>query len=401
MLFRILELIAFLGFAVSAAYTVFAIICLVRFRTTLGSRLSPVGRQTAEEGSLPPVTIAKPLCGDEPRLYENLRSFCEQEYPEYQVVFGVRDPNDPAAAVARRLIEELPGRDLQLVVDARIIGTNYKVSNLAAMQPSMKHGIIIVSDSDMRVGADYLGTVVARFADPAVGAVTCLYRGVPAHVNLASILGAMAINESFLPSALVARNLQPLRYCFGATIAIRRSELEAIGGFASLASQLADDYMLGKVVSDRGGNVALAPYVVENGVFEPSIRELFLHELRWARTIRSMRPASYAGTALTMPLAWSLAFAMTARLSPAGLLAIAAAAALRLILQLTARLVLGSRVPYAPWLVPLRDILSTLIFCTAHFGRNVRWKTSNLTVSPGGELSTAAASDRSGAAHGK
>jgi ceramide glucosyltransferase len=398
MLLRILELIAFLGFAASAAYTAFAIACVVRW--SAGVPPAAIGPSAHDPlfrfGNEPPVTIAKPLCGDEPRLYENLRSFCEQDYPEYQVVFGVRDADDPAADVARRLIDERPGRDLQLVVDGRITGTNHKVSNLAAMQPAMKHGIILISDSDMHVGSDYLRAVVTPFADPGVGAVTCLYRGVPARANIASTLGAMAINESFLPSALVARTLQRLSYCFGATIALRRSELDAIGGFAALASQLADDYMVGKLVSDRGSEVVLAPYLVENGVFEPSVRELFLHELRWARTIRSMRPASYIGTVLTMPLAWSVAFAVAARFSTAGLVAIAVAATLRLVLQAAARKSLGSSVPYAPWLVPLRDILTALVFGTAHFGRNVRWKTNNLTVSPGGELSMAAASERIG-----
>ncbi len=347
------------------------------------------------------MTIAKPLCGDEPGLYENLRSFCEQDYPEYQVVFGVRDASDPAAAVARKVIEELPGRDLQLVVEARLLGTNHKVSNLAAMQPSMKHAIIAVSDSDMRVGSDYLRAIVAPFADDSVGAVTCLYRGVPAQANLASILGAMAINESFLPSVLVARTLQPLRYCFGATMALRRSALEAIGGFHALASQLADDYMIGKLVSDRGENVALASYLVDNRVNEASMRELFLHELRWARTIRSMRPASYAGTVLTMTLAWSLAFALATRFSIAGLATVGVAAVLALALQLVARLVLGDGTPWSPWLIPLRAILSALIYGTAHFGRHVRWKTNNLTVSPGGGLSMAAARDRIGASPGE
>ncbi len=407
MVLRILELIAFAGFAVSAAYTLFAIVCVARSSQLSGRRSDrkevtapPAGCELGA-ASCPAVTIAKPLCGDEPELYENLRSFCEQDYPEYQVVFGVRDASDPAAVVARRVIEELPGRDLQLVVEARLHGTNHKVSNLAAMQPSMKHAIIAVSDSDMRVGRDYLRAVVAPFAEDSVGAVTCLYRGVPAQANLASVLGAMAINEIFLPSVLVARTLQPLRYCFGATMALRRSALEAIGGFHALASQLADDYMIGKLVSDRGEKVALASYLVDNRVDEASMRELFLHELRWARTIRSMRPASYAGTVLTMTLAWSLAFALATRFSIAGLAAVGAAAVLALALQLTARLVLGDGVPWSPWLIPLRAILSALIYGTAHFGRHVRWKTNNLTVSPGGGLSMAAAPGRSGASPGE
>lgn len=376
-----LEWIALAGFAASAAYTAYAIVCVVRF----SHETQPAA--ASEDASTPPVTIAKPLCGDEPQLYDNLRSFCEQDYPPYQVVFGVRDESDPAAAVARRLIADLPGHDLQLVVDARESGTNRKVSNLLAMQASMKHDLIVISDSDMRVGPDYLRRVVAPFADSRTGAATCLYRGLPTAKNTASILGAMAINETFLPSVLVARRLQRLRYCFGATMAVRRSDLEAIGGFRALASQLADDYMLGRLVSDRGREVVLAPYVVDADVDEPSLRELFLHELRWARTIRSMRPASYAGTILTMTLGWSIALALTLRFSAAGLVAIAAAVTLRLILALAVGRTLGSAVPIVPWLMPPRSILSGIIFMAAHFGRSVRWRSAELTVAPGGALS--------------
>src|SRR5512135_2871816 len=174
MLLRIVEVIAFAGFAASVAYTVLATACLWRFRRALSSQLSalrksgtPASREPGAESLS--VTIAKPLCGDEAGLYENLRSFCEQDYPEYQVVFGVREKTDPAAAIARRLIEDFPGRDLRLVVGDGEGGTNKKVSNLAAMQPLMKHELIVVSDSDMRVRRDYLRVVTASFADPHTG----------------------------------------------------------------------------------------------------------------------------------------------------------------------------------------------------------------------------------------
>jgi len=340
-----------LGFAASAAYTAAAIVLVARRR-----------RSAATPQATPFVTIAKPLCGDEAGLDENLRSFAEQDYPNFEVVFGVRDADDPAAAVARQFGT--------VVVEPDAIGANLKVSNLAAMRRAMHGEIIVISDSDMRVSPGYLRAVVAPFDDPRVGAVTCLYRGVPRN-NIASQLGASGINESFFPSAVVANAMQPLTFCFGATMAVRREVLDEIGGFEALADQLADDYMLGKLVSDRGHRVVLSDFVVDAIVDEPTLRDLFDHELRWGRTIRSVRPWSYASILLTMPLVWSLFL---------GWPAIALALALRMLLQAVA----PGR--FAPWLIPLRDILTLSVYGTAHLGRSVRWRNNEFNVSPGGEL---------------
>jgi len=310
------------------------------------------------------VVVAKPLCCDEPGLEDNLRSFAEQDHPNFEVVFGVRDANDPAAAIARPFGT--------VVVEPNVIGTNLKVSNLAAMRREMHGEIIIISDSDMRVTPDYLAAVVAPFEDDRVGAVTCLYRGIPSALcPLPSDLGAMGINENFFPSALVAESMQPLTFCFGATMAVRTRVLDEIGGFDSLANLLADDYMLGKLVSDRGYRVVLSDYVVDAIVHEPSLRELFAHELRWARTIRSVRPWSYASIILTMPLFWSLFL---------GWPAIAIALALRTILQAVG----PGR--FAPWLIPLRDILTLSVYGTAHLGRSVRWRNNKFEVADGGVI---------------
>jgi len=341
------------AFTASCAYTAFAIVLAARRR-----------RASRRDAGVPKVTIAKPLCGDEPGLEENLRSFAQQDYADFEVVFGVRDPNDPDAAVARPLGT--------VVVEPDVIGTNLKVSNLAAMRREMHGEIIVISDSDMRVTPDYLNAVVAPFEDERVGAVKCLYRGTPsAFCPLPSALGAMGINENFFPSALVAESMQPLKFCFGATMAVRSGVLDEIGGFDALANQLADDYMLGKLVSDRGYRVVLSDYVVDAIVHEPSLRELFAHELRWARTIRSVRPWSYASIILTMPLLWSLFL---------GWPAIAIAFALRALLQA----VCPGR--FAPWLIPLRDILTLSVYGTAHLGRSVRWRNNNYEVSQGGAL---------------
>ena len=373
-----------IGFGASAIYTIAAAFG-VRWR---GHRFKKTAHTVI-------ATIAKPLCGDEPHLEENLRTFTQQDYPNYEVIFGVRDPNDPAAGIARQFG--------QVVVAEHDLGTNRKVSSLAAMHPHMHGEIIVISDSDMRVTPEYLSAIAAEFENDKVGAVTCLYRATchpernegpgragGAHIaasecrphtqvpryarddkGLWSHLAAMWINESFLPSALIANKLQPLRYCFGATMAVRRSVLDEIGGFEALANQLADDYMLGKLVSDRGYRVVLAPYLVDNVVHEPTLRDLFAHELRWARTIRSVRPWSYASTIFTMPLFWGCGL---------GWQGVAAALVLRVILQAAA----PGR--FAPWLIPPRDILTISVYGTAHLGRSVRWRQQKFNVSPGGEL---------------
>ncbi len=334
-----------------------------------------------------PVTILKPVCGLDPGLYANLRSFCEQDYPEYQVIFGVRAADDPAIAVVERVIRDLPGRDLALVIDERVTGTNLKASNLVNMYARTKHDILIVADSDMRVERDYLKAVVAPFRDPAVGAVTCLYKGSPAG-GLASILGSMFITDWFLPTVLVALTFLPLRFCFGATMAVRRTVLEEIGGFTALAAHIADDYMLGKLVTDRGYKIALSRYVVENVVFEPDLKTLFRHELRWARTVRAVRPLGFTFSFVTHVTPMAILFLLVSQFSATGYAVFALAVALRILLHYVLRAAFGIRGPAAPWLVPVRDIFGFLVWCGSFLGRDVHWREQTFLLQAGGQLAT-------------
>ena len=208
------------------------------------------------------------------------------------MVFGVLDPADPALDIMRAVAAEHPGRATVVTGNGIAEHRNPKISTLAPMLPHAKHDVLVISDSDMRVGPDYLDAVAAAFDDDGVGAATCTYRGEPADDGLASRLGAMWITEQFAPAALVAMAVEPLTYCFGATMAVRRGVLEAIGGLRALGTHLADDHALGNLVSKHGMRVAFAPYAVTNVVSEPGLRALFSHELRWARTIRAVRPKS-------------------------------------------------------------------------------------------------------------
>ncbi|HYK82137.1 MAG TPA: bacteriohopanetetrol glucosamine biosynthesis glycosyltransferase HpnI [Gemmatimonadales bacterium] len=342
-----------------------------------------------------PVSVLKPLCGAEPELYENLRSFCDQDYPAFEVVFGVRDATDPALRVARRLAAEFPERSVHIVVDPRVAGPNHKASNLANMVAAARHDWLVVADSDIRVGRDYLSRLMGPLMDPGVGLVTCLYRARAAG-TLWGALGSQLVNEWFLPSVLVARALGSSAYVSGATIALRRAVLDAIGGFAALTPHLADDYELGRRTRARGLRTVVSDVLVETLVAEASGRALVRHELRWLRTIRGVTPWGYAGAGVTFTLAICL---LAAPLVGAGAWALAlpaVALALRLLLHFTAQrrlAVPGAALKTAP-LVPLRELLGFAEWVVGFFIRRVRWRQLDLAVQPGGRVRTVMESSR-------
>lgn len=337
----------------------------------------------------PPVTVLKPVCGLEPGLYENLRSFCQQEYPEYQVVFGVRDRTDPAISVIERIISELPNRDLDFVIDSQTIGPNLKISNLHNMYRVAKHDILVIADSDIRVDQDYISSIVQEFDDQRVGLVTCLYTGTP-QGGLTSRLAAMFINEWFLPSVLAVATNRGVRFCFGATMVIRRGVLEKIGAFKALSSYLADDFVLGRLVRQSGYTVKLSSYVVENIVWEKNFKELFMHELRWARTVRSVEPIGHIFSFIMygIPLAILAAICnhLTIDSDPLEIFGI--------ILSLLSRLGLRHSVYKAVrnsrkspfWLLPIRDFLCFAIWGISFFGRGIRWKENRFYVNRTGHM---------------
>src|SRR6185312_350347 len=283
----------------------------------------------------PPVSVLKPLCGEDPELYENLASLCRQDYPAWQIVFGVQDAADAAIAVVRRVMAEFPAAELKLVIEAGRRGGNLKVANLQNM-------------------------VTAPLLDPAIGLVTCLYRGVPTG-GFWSRLAALHINHGFLPQAMVADSLGASGGCFGATLALRRDTLAAIGGLAAIADQLADDHALGAAVRGLGRTVVLSPYLVDNVIAEPSLAALFRHELRWARTIRLVAPAGFLGSIVTHPMALALgALALGTQPIAAPVLLLAALSCRALMVRMVDR-ALGLA-PTPLWLMPGRDLLSFAVF---------------------------------------
>ncbi len=336
-------------------------------------------------GGTEPVTLLKPLSGDEPRLYENLRSFCDQDYPRFQVVFGVGRDDDPALGVVRRLQQEFPQLEITLVVAPPGGGENHKVANLLNMLPRAAHDWLVIADSDIRVGPDYLRAVTAPLNDPRTGVVTCLYVG-RALDGLWSRAAALLINDWFVPSVLVAHAFGSRSFAFGATLALRRDALDAIGGLGVLANELADDYRLAELTRRAGFATVLSRYRVETLVNEPCLRSLWRHELRWARTIRALQPVGYAFSFLTysLPLA-ALGALCTAFSGPAlGLLCVTAL--LRIELH---HAVAGNgegRWLTTVALIAARDLLSLLVWCAAFFGCTVWWQGRLLIVHRGGSV---------------
>lgn len=342
-------------------------------------------REHLEDGFAPGVTVLKPLCGDEPQLLENLSSFCDQDYGRFQVIFGVRDADDPAVAIVKQVVERFPDRDLSLCFDPRVRGENLKVANVINMMERAKYDFVFVADSDTRVDRMYIRSMVAPFANPAVGAVTCLYRGVPV-AGTVSALGALFINDQFAPAVLVAIALSPMDFCLGATMAVSRNALDKIGGFESLASFLADDRMLGRKVRERGFDVVLSSYVVEHDAVERDFASLWAHELRWARTMFSARPAGYAFSFIMYAVPMSLIYWAVSRDAIGGAVLASVALGLRLALHHVARRALRIAAADSPWLIPLRDLLGLCVWATTFFGRGVRWRDRNFVIDADGRM---------------
>ena len=356
------------------AYVIAAVLAVRRF----------VRRPAPAAADQPPTSVLKPLHGDEPGLYENLRSFAEQDYPTAQIILGVSDPADTALPVARGLACDLVDHDIALVVDGRVNGSNRKVANLENMLDRARHQIVALADSDMRVDRHYLAEVTAPLQDPKTGVVTCLYRGVPTGGRW-SDFGAMHINFGFLPSAMVAESLGLGGGCFGATIALRRETLERIGGFARLRDELADDHRIGAEIRALGLSVVLSRYIVEARVFEPSFASLWQHELRWARTIRAVAPVGFAGSILAQPIAIASLGAAVTGFSLTSCVFLVISCALRWITARAVARELGLSAPQ-PWLLLARDALSFAVFVASFFGRTVFWRDQLFHVEASGRM---------------
>lgn len=325
-------------------------------------------RDEVNDQASPPVSVLKPLHGDEPGLYDNLRSFCAQDHADYELLCGVRADDDPAIAVVRRLQREFPALAITLVVDPRVHGANPKVSNLINLWPHARHDQVVLADSDIRVPRDYLSRVTAPLRDAGVGVVTCLYHGVASR-RLVSRLGALFIDDWFAPSVRLAHAFGSTRFAFGATIALRRDTLQAVGGFDALRDTLADDFWLGEFTRRQGLRTVLSDLVVGTTIGEEEISDLWRHELRWLRTIRAISPGGFFFSFICFTWPMLLLSLLLAPGWPCVLLASCGAAARILRYALHRRTHRPSPLRDI-WLTPFRDTLLLVEW----FGALVRWR---------------------------
>ena len=364
----IVEIVAAAGAVFGTVFYLASIICAWHFWR--------VSRPTAHgAGFYPPVSILKPVRGADTHAYECFRSHCLVDYPQYEIIFGVHDLGDPAAALVERLKKEFPDRRIELVACPRDLGTNRKVSNLIQMVPAARYDHLLINDGDIRVPPDYLRRMMAPLADSKVGLVTALYRAV-AGQTLGSELEALSITD-FAASVLVSyANRRAFHYGFGSTLLFPRRVLEQLGGFEALADFLADDHRLGTLIAQSGYRIVLSNLVVETTLPGYSLSDFWRHQLRWARTVRDASPGGNLGLVLVFGVQWA-AMAVLAAGGTAwtwALFAVAYAARIAALL-VTGLGVCGDRGTLRRlWLLPVRDVQALLVWAVSYAGRTVVWR---------------------------
>jgi ceramide glucosyltransferase len=346
----------------SLVYCVLTVIAAVKY-----SSVRPV-----KTGSAPPISVLKPLAGVDEGLEENLRSFFEQHYPRFEILFAVRSASDPAIAVADRLRAAYPAIPSRLIVTGEPPYANAKVYSLDRMLAAAYHDLIVMSDSDIRVTPHMLMTLAEEFADARVGMATCPYRAVPGR-SAWSTLEAVGLNTEFIGGVLVARMLDGMKFALGPTIAARRGTLARIGGFDAVKDFLAEDFVMGKLAAECGDEVILSSYVIEHRIGSQGLAANWRHRLRWNRSTRRSRPWGYVGQMFTNPLplalllwaacpSWWPVVAVTACFRAASGIATAG---------LALRDPLSKRLW---WLVPVQDLVSFLVWVAGFFGNTILWR---------------------------
>jgi ceramide glucosyltransferase len=369
---------------VAFAYYVVAIIAAGRF--FIRERRKQVDTFAA------PISVLKPVRGVDFAAYENVKSFCLQDYPEYEILFCVNDLNDEAVPLIRRLIEEFPGRSIRLLSGAPQPGANRKVNNLALLVREARYALLVQSDGDVRVGPNFLRQMAAPFEHAETGVVSCLYRGVTQD-NLWAQIEALGAATDFSAGVLVAGWNGEVTFALGASVATTKSWLAKIGGYEALASVLADDYEIGNRVAKAGGRVMVSPEVVETMYPAMAFGDFWQHQLRWARTVRLCRPASYLGLLVTHGLFWALVGAATSGSTKAGAFFVAGYLLLRLALAWTVG-VWGMNDETARkkwWLLPLRDALHFAVWVASFFSNRIVWGGTEFQLKANGDMVALAA----------
>jgi ceramide glucosyltransferase len=374
--------------AILKALQIFAALCacgsIAYYVLCIWSALKFRNRPVASAEFKPPVSILKPLKGCDSGLYEALRSHCAQSYPDYEIIFGVSEVNDPALELVEQLRREFPEQQIKQVVCAKALGANIKVSNLVQMLPLAQHRHMVINDADIRVPADYLSCVMAPLADPNTGLVTCLYHGEPSK-SLGSYLEALGISTDFAPGVLVSRQIEGLSFGLGSTLALRKGDLLAVGGFETVLNSLADDYELGQLIARSRRKVVLSECVVQTFIGNYTWKQFFEHQLRWSRTIRDARRWGYLGFGVTFGIWWALLAAVFARHSPWAWWLLMATAVLRgMVAMFVGVRVLGDdTILKYGFFIPIRDIVAFWIWVAGWFGNRISWRGQNFLLRRG------------------
>jgi ceramide glucosyltransferase len=378
---KIIEALAVAGTVASMVYYCLCLWSAARF---LRDREAAGGGARSTQ-PLTPVTILKPLRGTDPEMYESFRSHCLQDYPEYEIIFGVSDANDPAIQLVDRLQKEFPQRNIQLLICRENLGTNTKVSNLAQMVRAARYEYFIVNDSDIRVAPDYMRRVMTLLSSPHIGLVTCLYRGI-ANASLGSRLEALGISTDFAAGVLVAQLVERgIKFGLGSTLGFRRHDLQAIGGFEALVDYLADDYQLGSRIAAMGLKIKLSDVVVETFLPQYTLRSFWDHQVRWARTIRDSRFMGYVGLGMTFGLPWALLALICARGAGWAL----ALLVLTAVLRIAVAFVVGSFaledkrvISTLAWLL-VRDLIAPTVWIASFAGHEISWRGDKFNLQNG------------------
>jgi ceramide glucosyltransferase len=378
------SLLPFIVILPSLAYSLISLFCAVKYFKGKKSGVRGEGKAP----SFPAVSILKPVKGMDEDSYDNFASFCSQEYSgALQIIFAVASPDDPAVAVIKQLQADFSNHDISLIINPAQHGPNQKVSNLINAFPEAKYDIIIICDSDISVEANYLQAVTTHFANQQVGLVTSLYRTSEVH-GIATALEATGFTAEMIPNVLVARQLEGLTFALGASMAVRREALAAIGGFEALTSYLADDYQLGNKIHLAGWQLALDDCFVESVIKPENLMTVLSRQLRWARTMRVSRPGGYLASGITLPFPAAMLATLLAENSGIGLAAVALLYGVRLTIStiFSRRFVRDNLFPRWLWLVPLRDMLAFFTWALSFLGNKVEWRGSRFVLKPGGKI---------------
>jgi ceramide glucosyltransferase len=354
------------------------------------ARKFPLHKRIADVAFSPAVSILKPLKGCDTTTSVSVESWFKLDYAgPIQILFGVAAAEDPVCDIVRELIRKHPNADAQLLVCGETLGMNAKVSTLIQLERVAKHDLILVSDADVRVPPDFLGSMAAPLREPDVALVNCFYR-LANPVNRAMQWECVAINADFWSQVLQSQTLSPLDFALGAAILQRRKSLEGVGGFAAFANCLADDYQIGNRIAKNGGRVALCPVVVECWDAPMNWKGVWKHQLRWARTIRVCQPAPYFFSILSngtlWPLLWLLDSLSRANTFCAATAFVLLAGRIAIARSLQQRLNDGRQRPAPFWLAPGKDLLQAAIWAIAFCGNKIEWRGRKMRLRRDGNL---------------